>query len=451
MKKTLFGSSGIRGLANIEITPLLVQKIGSALATIKKGSYTVVGRDVRVTGPMFENALLSGITSGGGNAGLVDVLPTPVIAWLTKELDADYGLAITASHNPPEYNGLKIFNENGLSLTQNEQKQLEKVLISNRFEICDWDNIGKVERLNISDKYVEALKDSIIIERTWKVACDLYCGATATIAKKIFNSFGAKTNFINGQPDGYFPAGNPEPTKETLQRLVQVIKTTKADIGFGFDGDGDRMMVVDENGVPISGDKLLATYARHIVEKNGGGVIVTHVGASLSVEDMVEPVNGKVIRVKVGDSFIAEEMVRQKAVFGGEPIGAWIMPEIHMCPDGLLSALKLMEALEDKELKLSEFVAKTPEYPNENIKIVTKNKTKLMKVILKNYRKIFPKISKVNTLDGLRIEFEDGWILIRASGTEPIIRLTAECRDKDNLENIIEKGKNLIKLAEGMN
>lgn len=451
MKKTLFGSSGIRGLANIEITPQLAQKVGSALATIDDGGYIIVGRDTRVTGKALETALLSGINSCEGTVGLVGILPTPVIAWLTRELEANHGIAITASHNPPEFNGLKIFNTHGMSITQKEQAFFEKVLKNNKFHYSSWDSIGYSEILNDSKLYIEALKDSIALEKNWKVACDLFCGATTSIAKNLFNTFRTESLFINGHPDGHFPSGNPEPTTENLHPLGQIIKTTKSNIGFGFDGDGDRMMAIDEKGIPVNGDKLLATYAKHVVEKNGGGIVVTHVGASLIVEDMVTPVNGKVVRVKVGDSFISEEMLKQNAVFGGEPIGAWIIPEIHMCPDGLLSALKLMEALEDKELKLSEFISETPEYPNESFKIVTKNKTKLMKAVSLTYDKIFSNIKNINNLDGIRIEFEDGWVLIRASGTEPLIRVTAESRKREKLKNIIEKARKLIKNAEAMN
>ncbi|MBN1683440.1 phosphoglucosamine mutase [Candidatus Bathyarchaeota archaeon] len=446
--KISFGSSGIRGLANIEITPNLAQRLGSTIATINDGGYTLVGRDVRVTGPMLEYALISGINSCGGDVGLVNVLPTPIIAWLTKKLDADNGIAITASHNPSEYNGFKIFNNKGMSLTKNERKKVQNIINSHKFRSCSWDEIGKVENLDVSGMYLDNLLDSIDIARSWKVACDLFYGSTASVAKKIFDCFNSKTVFLNSNPDGYFPAGKPEPSQENLLRLGQLVKKTEADIGFGFDGDGDRVMVVDEKGIPINGDRLLAAYANHVIEKNGGGIIVTHIGSSMSIEDMVEPINGKVIRVKVGDSFISEEMVTSGAVFGGEPIGAWILPEINMCPDGILSALKLMEALEDKDIKISKFIEKIPEYPNQSLSIQTENKSKLMQYVLKNYEKLFNNIIKVNTMDGLRLEFDEGWVLIRASGTEPLIRITIECRNNKNLENLMKKSITIIKNIE---
>lgn len=448
--KTYFGSSGIRGLANIEITPNLAQKLGSAIASISDGGYIIIGRDVRLTGSMLEYALISGVNSCGGDVGLVNVLPTPIIAWLTKKLEADYGIVITASHNPSEYNGFKIFNNEGMSLTEKEKKRVDNSINSRKFLASSWDKIGKVEDLNVSGMYIDYLLDSIDISRSWKVACDLFCGSTTSVAKKIFDSFNTKTIFLNGNSNGHFLAGKPEPTKENLLKLGQIVKKNSADIGFGFDGDGDRVMVVDENGIPISGDRLLAAYANHVIEKNGGGIFVTHVGASMSIEDMIEPVNGKVIRVKVGDSFISEEMLKSEAIFGGEPIGAWIMPKIHMCPDGILSALKLMEALEDKDVKISKFIDKTPEYPNQSVGIHTKNKSKFMRYLVKNYEKLFNNVIKVNKIDGIRLEFDEGWILIRASGTEPLIRLTTECKDNKNLKKLMEKSVSIIKSIEEM-
>jgi phosphoglucosamine mutase len=292
--------------------------------------------------------------------------------------------------------------------------------------------------------YLDALQEEVELGRDWKIACDLFCGATGMMAADTFEAVGLRASLINGNPDGHFPAGDPEPTTENLQRLGAYMKATGAEIGFGFDGDGDRMMAVDETGTPVSGDRLLAAYAGYVVGRDRKGVVVTHVGASMCVDDMVEAAGGKVIRVRVGDAYITEEMERRKAVFGGEPIGAWILPEVHLCPDGLLSALKLLEALEEREMTLSQFASEAPEYPTKSAKVEVDNRAQIMKGVEQGYQRVFGEAT-VNLIDGVRLQLPEGWILIRASGTEPLIRLTAEGRDEKATTSLLERGRELIR------
>ena len=442
----LFGSSGIRGVANTEITPILAQTLGSALATIHEGGEFIVGRDARITGPMLEAALSAGISSCGGDVKLVGLLPTPIIAWLTRELEADVGVAISASHNPAQYNGLKVFNARGMSLTEKEQVPVESLMQGEELDYAPWDGVGSADATEAVWIYLDALQEEVELGRDWKIVCDLFCGATGTIAADAFEAVGLHATLINGNPDGHFPAGDPEPTTKNLSRLGAYIKATKAEVGFGFDGDGDRMMAVNEMGIPVSGDRLLAAYAGHVVGREGKGTVVTHVGTSMCVEDMVEAAGGKVVRVRVGDAYITEEMERRKAVFGGEPIGAWVLPEVHMCPDGLLSALKLLEALEESEMTLSQFVSEAPEYPTKSAKVEVNNKARIMKVVEGSYRRTFGEV-EVNRVDGVRLQLPEGWILIRASGTEPLIRLTAEGRDEKATTSLLERGRELVREA----
>ena len=442
----LFGSSGIRGVANVEITPLLAQRLGGALATIYEGGEVIVGRDTRVTGPMLEAALSAGVTSCGGDAKLVGLLPTPVVAWLTRELEADAGVAITASHNPPKYNGLKVFNSRGVSLTEKEQAPVEALLQGGELDYAPWDGVGASDSVEAAWMYLDALQDGLELGKEWKIACDLFCGATCAIAADAFEAVGLQASMINGNPDGHFPAGDPEPTTDSLHRLGAYMRTTGAEVGFGFDGDGDRVMAVDEKGTPVSGDRLMAAYAGHVVEREEKGTVVTHVGASMCVEDMVEAAGGKVVRVRVGDAYITEEMERRKAVFGGEPIGAWVFPEFHMCPDGIFGALKLLQALEERDQSLSQFVANVPEYPTRSTKIEVGDRMKAMKNVEQGLAKAFGNAS-VNRVDGVRLQLPEGWLLIRASGTEPLIRLTAEGRDNKATASLLEHGERLVKEA----
>ena len=442
-----FGSSGIRGVANIEVTPLFAQKLGAALATIYEGGEFIVGKDNRITGPILEAALSAGLVSCGGDIKLVNIIPTPVIAWFTRETKANAGVAISASHNPPKYNGFKVFNGNGMSLTEKEQRSVEELLEGGELDYALWDVVGSSVDTDATWLYIDALQENLVLDKEWKVACDLYCGAASTIAADAFEAMGLCASMINSHPDGHFPAGDPEPTIENLARLGTYLKATGAEIGFGFDGDADRMMAVDEKGTPVSGDQLLAAYARHSVKKAGKGVVVTHVGTSMCIEDMVEAVGGKVIRVRVGDAYITEEIERRRAVFGGEPIGAWVHSDVHMCPDGILSALKLLKALEENEQTLSEFVGDVPIYPTKSVKIEVKDREKTMIAVGKSYEKVFPDFESVNHVDGVRLKLPEGWILVRASGTEPLIRLTAEGRDEKTTKRLIERGCTLVKGA----
>jgi phosphoglucosamine mutase len=443
----LFGSSGIRGLANVEVTGQLAMRLGSALATLHEGGSVVVGRDSRLTGPLLEAALTSGAVACGADVHRVGLLPTPVVAWLTRELSADAGVAVTASHNPAQYNGLKVFNGAGISLYEKEQKTVEKLLESGEFDYAPWDGVGSSVEEDAAGLYIDALTDQLELSGSSKVACDCFCGAASNLSGEAFDAFGIATSLLNANPDGHFPAGNPEPDEKNMQRLGAYVREVKADAGFAFDGDADRMMAVDEKGAFIGGDRLLAVYAASVVENRGGGTVVTHVGASMCVDEMVKKAGGKVVRVRVGDAYITEEMQKRKAVFGGEPIGAWIHPEVHMCPDGILSALKLMEAVQSSGEPLSVFASKAPEYPIRSVKVEAKDKNGTMKRIEQQHSSFF-NTRNANTVDGVRLELEEGWILIRASGTEPLIRLTVEGRSEAAVSDLLERGRELVKRCE---
>jgi phosphoglucosamine mutase len=451
VKPRLFGSSGIRGLANKYITTTLSQRLGAAIATIHQGGQVIVGYDARISGPMLEAALTSGLNAAGADVIQVGLVPTPVVAWMIGETDSDAGVEITASHNPPPYNGLKVFNSDGMSLTIKEQLATEKVLGEEAYEWAEWNTIGMTESVDAIDPYVDMLADSLLIEGEMKVALDCFCGATSTLAPAAFSEFPIESSIINAIPDGNFPAGNPEPSKDSLMRLGKYMKTIGAKIGFGFDGDGDRMMPVGADGIMVNPDKALAAYAGYVVEKNSGGTVVTHVGASMNVDDVVKAAGGKVLRTPVGDAFITEAMMKNRAIFGGEPVGAWVFPEHHMCPAGVLGALKILEALEYTGKTIEEFIAVAPEYPLDRVKLECseKSKHKVMMQIAKIYKDVFRDVESVSKVDGVRLQMENGWALIRPSGTEPLIRITVEGRTEKDVQAIMYDGQSLVKKVIG--
>jgi len=448
----LFGSSGVRGLANVDLTAVLAEEIGLAVATFALAKEVLVARDTRVSGTMLQDALVSGLESGGANVKCLGVVPTPVLAFLTKKMGADAGVMITASHNPPEYNGIKIFSREGLAYDEKSQDEIEQIIVHKRFRLADWRCVGGDHAVDESWLYVENIEKNVKLRGKWRVVVDPGCGATFSLAPAVLQGLGCKVTALNAQPDGWFPARSSEPNAQSLTLLAKVVKKLGADGGLGYDGDGDRVAFIDEKGSFADFDRVLAAYAAYVVKENGGGTVVTSVEASMGVEEMVESHGGKVVRTKVGDVYISETMRKCRAIFGGEPCGAWIHPKFHFCPDGILSSVLLLRALENEDKRLSEFVAETPKYQILRKNFTCKNdvKEEAAEKVGEGLKSAFPAYREFSTVDGVRLVLENGWLLVRASGTEPIIRLTVEGESLKAAKQIMEKGEKSIKNLLGM-
>jgi len=443
----LFGSSGVRGLVNVDLTPTLACNVGLAVASHAKARKALVARDTRVSGSMLEGALVSGLLAGGVDVVLVGVVPTPVLAYLTRALKADVGFMITASHNPPMYNGIKIFDGDSLAYADESQGAVEKIVAEKNFRLADWQGLGEASIADVSPLYVEMVRKAVTLRKRWRVIVDPGCGATFNVAPAILKTVGCRVTALNAQADGFFPARSSEPTAESLKDLAQVVKALGADVGIAFDGDGDRVAFIDDNGGFVDFDRSLAAYAAYALKRNGGGTVVTNVEASMCVEKMAEAQGGKVVRTRVGDIYVSEAMKRSDAVFGGEPCGAWVHPRFHYCPDGPLSAVLILKALEEEDKSLREFVAEVPEYVTLRENIACRNDLKHEAVARseKAITSAFPDFTGFSTVDGVRVALKNGWLLVRASGTEPLIRLTVEGESLKAANDIMKKGTALIK------
>jgi len=443
----LFGSSGVRGLVNVVLTPELACRVGGAAATYAKAKRAVVGRDTRVSGAMIEDALVSGLTAAGVDVSLLSVLPTPAVAYLTRALGADVGFMITASHNPPQYNGIKVFRSDTLSYTDEDQNAVEKIVAENQSVFADWRLIGQAHNVDANGLYAKMLIKAVRLRKRWRVVVDPGCGATFSVGPLVLNALGCKTTALNAQPDGYFPARSSEPTAESLGDLAKTVKALGADLGVAFDGDGDRAAFVDETGEFVDFDRALAAYAGFALKKSCGGTVVTNVEASMCVETVAAKYGGKVVRARVGDVYVSEAMKKFNAVFGGEPCGAWVHPELHWCPDGPLSAVLLLGALEAENVSLREFIAQVPKFVTVRENIVCKNEQKyrIISEIEETITQAFSGYTDFSAVDGLRLSLKDGWVLIRASGTEPLIRLTVEGESLKAARDIMDKGVLLVK------
>jgi len=452
MKQKLFGTSGVRGVVNRDLTPETALQIASAVATYTNSGKIVVGHDTRTSASMLENSLIAGLLAGGCSVYTLGLVPTPVLAYLTRETKADTGIMITASHNPPEYNGIKLFNEDSMAFNEEKQKQIEKIIENKNFRRANWQNIKKETRIDETYRYMDVIQKTVTLKKKWQIVLDTGNGATSNIAPTLFRKLGCKVTAINSQPDGFFPGRSPEPNTESLQSLCQIVKQLKADAGIAYDGDGDRMVAVDEKGKISPLDQILATYASHVIKENKGGIVVTTVEASMCLEKMVKKYNGRIERTKVGDINVATAVKAHKAIFGGEPCGAWIHPKYHYSPDGILSSILLLKALEEEgeeeqKIILSKFVSRAPQYPmiRENVTCPSNIKSKVMSELEKIVDSTFPKVKEKLTIDGLHITLENGWVLIRASGTEPLIRVTVEAESANEAKEIMGKAIKLVK------
>jgi phosphoglucosamine mutase len=395
---------------------------------------------------MLEDALVSGLLSTGTDVLLADMVPTPVLAYAAKALGADVGFMLTASHNPPQYNGIKVFNCESLSYTDADQDAVEKIVANKSFQLADWRSLGKTTPIDASQVYLSMAQKAVSLKERWNVVVDPGCGAAFSIAPKLLKALGCKVTALNAQPDGYFPARKSEPTAESLQDLAKTVKTLHADIGVAFDGDADRVAFVDEMGIFVNFDRSLAAYGAFALKRSGGGTIITNVEASMCVETMAEKYGGKVVRTRVGDIYVSEAVKRDAAVFGGEPCGAWVHPQFHLCPDGPLSAALFLAALEAEGKKVSEFIGEVPEYitMRENIACKNEQKYKLVEKLGDALKAEFPAYTDFSTVDGARLALKNGWLLVRASGTEPLIRLTVEGESSQAAKDITQMATALI-------
>ena len=438
----LFGTSGIRGKFKEKLTASLALNVGKAIATYLKGEgEVIVGYDPRTSSQLLENALSAGLMEGGCNIIKIGMVPTPLVGYATSKLKAKAGVMITASHNPPEYNGIKVWNHNGMAYSPAQEKEIERIIQEEDYLTVNWDNLGSSEHLNITKMYMEDVIEHVKVKAGLKVVVDCGCGAASYITPAILRMVGCEVLSLNCQPDGFFPGRDPEPTPENLKDLMDVVKVSEADLGIAHDGDADRMVAVDEKGRFADFDKLLT-----LIAKEKGGKIITTVDASISLDECLKEVGGEVIRTKVGDVHVAEALIREGGSFGGEPSGTWLHPEFSLSPDGIFSALKLVEIV-SKKGSLSKLLDEIPSYYNIRDKIPCPDtkKDNVMEKVKEQLPQQFTEKIQIDNIDGLRISLEDNsWVLIRPSGTEPYIRVRIEAKKEETARKLHNISRSFI-------
>ncbi|SIR75319.1 phosphoglucosamine mutase [Natronorubrum thiooxidans] len=426
----MFGTSGIRGPVGDDVTADLALAVGRAVAS-EGYERVVVGRDARESGTILAEALIAGLRECGADVLEVGVAPTPTIARAVVWADADAGVVVTASHNPAPDNGIKLWSASGKAFGPDQRAAIVTRVDREAYDLRPWNEQGSRESLDGAlEGHANELAEAVSIDDPLSVVVDVGNG-TGGITARVLAELGCDVVTLNGQQDGSFPGRPSEPTRETLTGLSSMVESTAADLGIAHDGDADRMMAVDETGAFVPKDVLFALFARETA--GDGDVVAAPVGTSMTVDDTLAEGGASVTRTPVGDVFVAEEASRPDVVFGGEPSGAWIWPTETLCPDGPLAACKLVELVADRG-PLSELVADVETYPIRRTALETEAKAAVMDRVCPRIRERY---DNVETLDGVSIAVDDGWLLVRASGTQPIVRVTAEARTEPRAEELV--------------
>ena len=410
----LFGSSGIRRKFDQTLIDTAL-KVGNVLAS--GSSDVLIGMDTRTTSPLLSHLVISGILSRGGTAHVAGIVPTPTVAFNTRSVKA--GCMITASHNPEEYNGLKLFNPDGSSFTQEQQRDTEELLTN--LDYSDWKHLGKECTIDAVTPHKKAILEKVHINPELRVILDCGNGAGCTLTPLLMADAGVNPISINCNPSGHF-ARPSEPLPEHLGYLGDMVRKTRADCAVVHDGDADRMMAFDNKGRFIDGDHLLMLFAKY----TGAKRVVTTSDASMIIDDIAE-----VHRTPVGDAYVSEELITW-GDFGGEPSGAWIFPQISLCPDGPFAAALFCEIA--SEWDIAQEIDAMPTYPILRESIHSGSA-----------REILIGLGASSPTDGIRITDDGGWCLVRASGTEPKIRFTAEGTTMEKAKAMLAKGRDLVR------
>ena len=447
--RQLFGTDGVRGVANIyPMTTEIAMQIGRAIAFIVKnhvkGHHIVIGKDTRLSGYMIENALAAGVCSMGVDVQLLGPLPTPGIAFITTSMRADAGVVISASHNPFQDNGIKIFSKDGFKLPDEVELDIEDLIFSQKMAALRpvADEVGKATRIDdAKGRYIVFLKNTFPTKYTlddFHIVLDCAHGATYKVAPYVFSELGAKVTCIGVDPDGKninrdCGALHPEVMAEKVQQLG-------ADIGLALDGDGDRLIVCDERGKIVDGDHIMAICASDLISRRKlkKKTLVATVMSNMGLEKAMTKMGGKLLRTQVGDRYVVETMRAKGYNFGGEQSGHLVFLDHNTTGDGILAALQLLSIMIKKKKPLSKLATLMTTYPQllENVRMSSKIDPDQIQGFPEALKKAEEKLGK------------RGRILVRPSGTEPVIRVMAEGEDEKEISTIALELCDIIRRTE---
>ncbi|KAB7515180.1 phosphoglucosamine mutase [Halosegnis rubeus] len=440
----MFGTSGIRGPVGETMTAGVALDVGRALGAHlgarDASRRVVVGRDSRESGTLLLDALAAGLCETGVDVLDTGVAATPTVARAVDPMDAGAGVVITASHNPAPDNGIKLWQPSGQAFDADRRGDIERRITASDWELEAWDGLGSRTAVEATTAHRERL-----VEATGPVAeqvvVDLGNGAGGVTVDAL-TDLGCAVETLNAQPDGSFPGRPSEPTAENCESLATLVRQSDATVGIAHDGDADRLRAVAGDGTYLSGDVTLALFAADAATT--GDRVAVPVDTSLAVKKYLAERGVGVERTPVGDTYVAAAATAPDVAFGGEPSGAWIWPEKTLCPDGPYAACRLVALANERSL--TERASEIPTYPIERGSVAVEAKTAVMERVRERLLADYDE-SRVSTLDGVRVETTDGWFLLRASGTQPLVRVTAEAHEKQRAAALFAEASEYVETA----
>jgi phosphomannomutase len=441
MNELMVSISGVRGIVGRGLTPFEVVKFVSAFAKFCGRGKMMLGRDTRIHSEFISQIASGTLLAMGCDVVDIGVCPTPTLQLAVEHSDAIGGIMITASHNPAQWNGLKFISEEGIFLTPEQHKKFLEIVAQNSFEFSDWNSLGRYKQdKGFIDKHIEMVMgiDFIDVEkikaRKFKVVVDCINGAGSEIVPKLLEKFGCEVIKLNCDGSGIF-VHEPEPLPENLSQLCEFVKKSGADLGIAVDPDADRLVLVDENGEPFGEEYTIVQAVKIVLEKKNLNEknIVVNLSTTRAVDEVARIYNAKVYRSPVGEINVVKKMKEVKAIIGGEGSGGVILPDVHYGRDSLVGIALILQNLVEFGGKISEFKKTLPSFEIFKTKFEISNLNP--DELLEKAKQIF-KNADINTDDGVRIDLEDGWLHIRKSNTEPILRIIAEARTKEKARQL---------------
>ena len=438
----LFGTNGIRGTVNKELTADMVAKVGLAIGTFFKNKNLLVGHDARTSNRIFSNAIIAGLNSTGCDVSFAGMASTPTLQFAVKNHGFDGGVIVTASHNPPEYNGIKVVWNDGIEISHEQEKEIENIYFQEKIQLANWNKLGTTQNLpNINEEYIGEIKKHVnpakIALKHYHVVVDAANSVGNLTAPRLLRDLGCKVTSINANIDGTFPGRPPEPRPENLREIASTVKALDADLGVAFDGDADRSIFIGDGGEVYWGDKTFAVIMKNFLMENTNAKVVTPVSSSTLIKDVADAYGGELIWTKVGSVTVSQTMKKLDAQLGGEENGGVFYGPHQAVRDGCMTLALILSIMATTGKKLSDLIAEQPQYFIEKGKVACPEdkKEELLEKLADEVKGL-----NVSKIDGIKIWFDDkSAILLRPSGTEPIFRLYAEAKSQKRSLQLVEE------------
>lgn len=450
VQQRLFGTNGVRFVPGISHDLDFAIDLGEAIGTFFGNGEILVGRDGRLSGPALSNAVISGLLSSGRDVAEAGLVPTPALQYAVKAMGFKGAVMVTASHNPPQYNGVKVSGADGVEIPRLDEQRIEKIYFDKSQTKADWKTIGVArQEPSVLRAYLKGILSRVdvraIVDRKFTVVMDLGNGAQSVAAPYLVESLGCKLITMNSVVDGSFPGRGPEPTPDTLKDLSAAVKSMGADLGVAYDGDGDRSIFCDEGGRSLWGDQSGCLIADYVLEKNPGSTIVTSVSSGQAIDMIAKKHGARVLRTKVGAVEISRTIIERGGLFGFEENGGCIyQPHIAVRDGGMTTAL-MLQCLTVRGMSFSKALAfMVPKYfqAKTKLEVNPKKRDSIMKAVERQAKGVIEKVDGVKVWTG-----EHSWVLVRPSGTEPIIRIFSEAESQEGADQLVKKFARVVKTA----